>query len=119
MIELVEKLSAGNHPVQANRPDKTAKALKERIDLGYVHILFKETGTELGIKLNKNYCDFTRADFDTGDGILHIEGGVTLNYEKVKCVADITLKTMEGIGFLVPVNKEEYDALMNNSNTEV
>ena len=50
MDELVARLSAGDHPVEASlRPEKTIKALKECIDRGYVHIKFTETegGTEL------------------------------------------------------------------------
>src|SRR5262249_39629871 len=36
---LVNRLSKGDHPVESSlRPEKTARALKERIDLGYVHI---------------------------------------------------------------------------------
>jgi hypothetical protein len=118
MNDLVERLSKGNHPVQANRPDKSAKALKDRIDLGYVHILFKETGTELGIKLNARYCDYSNADLDNGRGTVHFEGGITLNYEKVRCVADIDLSNMEGTGLLVPVTAEEYDLLMERNAIE-
>ncbi|MBC9929281.1 MbtH domain protein [Chitinophaga qingshengii] len=113
MKELVEKLSTGKHPVQVNRPDKSAGALKERIDLGYVHILFKETGTELGIKLKSNRCDFSMADFSNSKGKAHVEGGITLNYNKVKCVADIDLTTMEGEGYLIPLSDAEYDDLMD------
>src|SRR5262245_42326771 len=57
---LVEKLCEGDHRVEAGlRPDKTAKALKDRIDLGYVHIKFTETrgGAELGVKLDREVTD--------------------------------------------------------------
>ena len=50
---LVEKLCEGAHPIEASlRPEKTVKALKERIDMGYVHIKFTETkgGAELGVR---------------------------------------------------------------------
>lgn len=119
MNELVERLSSGTHPVQANRPDKSGKALQERIEIGYVHILFKETGTELGIKLNEHYCDYSKADFETPAGSIHFEGGITLNREKVRCVADIDLATMEGTGCLIPVSAEEYDHLMNKKAVEI
>src|SRR5262252_4793283 len=58
---LVEKLCEGDHPVIASlRPEKTVQALKERIDLGYVHIKFTETkgGTELGVRLDPEASDF-------------------------------------------------------------
>jgi hypothetical protein len=42
--ELVARLSAGDHDVEASlRPAKTVKAFKECIDRGYVHIKFTET----------------------------------------------------------------------------
>lgn len=113
MNELVEKLSNGKQPVTANRPDASAQALLERIDLGYVHILFRETGTELGIKLDKKNCDFSACNFESGTGKAHFEGGITLNYDKVKCVADIDLQTMEGEGWLEPINDAAYAKLMN------
>ena len=37
---------------------------------------------------------------------------LTLNYDKVKCVADIDLSTLEGKGYLVPVSDEEYVKIM-------
>src|SRR5262245_18281528 len=38
---LVDRLSDGDHKVIFNcRPERTAKALKERIDMGYVHVKF-------------------------------------------------------------------------------
>ena len=60
MDELVARLSAGDHPVEASlRPEKTIKALKECIDRGYVHIKFTETegGTELGLKLDRQVSE--------------------------------------------------------------
>lgn len=44
MNELVQRLSQGEHPVEASlRPQKTAASLKESIDRGYVHIKFTQT----------------------------------------------------------------------------
>jgi len=82
---LVEKLGEGDHRVEASlRPEKTAKALKDRIDMGYVHIKFTETkgGAKLGVGL---------------------DGELTLDFVKVRCVADIDLKTLAGKGHLVRV----------------
>lgn len=106
--DLVKFLSEGDHPVEAGlRPEKTAKYFKEAIDREYVHVKFTDTrgGTELGMRLDKEASDFAGADFDKGTGNVHLEGGLTLNYVKVRCVADIDLKTLEGKGHLEPVNE--------------
>jgi uncharacterized protein YbdZ (MbtH family) len=103
---LVDKLCEGDHPVEADlRPEKTVKLLKEAIDRDYVHVRFTQTkgGTTLGVKLDRDACDFSGADFENGAGAVHLEGGLTLDYVTVKCVADIDLTTLEGAGRLVKV----------------
>ena len=100
---LVKRLAQGSHPLAASlRPEKSVKALKESIDRGYVHIKFTATkgGTELGVRLDTAACDFSRADFETEKGTVHLEGGLTLDYVKVRCIADIDLTTLEGQGHL-------------------
>ncbi len=106
MDELVQRLSEGDHPVEASlRPERTVKALKEAIDRGYVHIKFTDTkgGTELGVRLDNAATDLSRADFDNQTGTVHLVGGLTLNYVKVRCIADINLNTLTGTGHLEPV----------------
>lgn len=106
MDGLVKKLSEGEHSVEASlRNEKTGKALKERIDMGYVHIKFTDTkgGTELGVRLDPADTNLSEADFDNQTGTVHLEGGLTLNYVKVRCIADINLDTLTGKGYLVPV----------------
>lgn len=103
---LVQRLSKGEHPVEASlRPKRTVQALKECIDRGYVHIKFTNTkgGTELGVRLDKAATDLSKADFEKETGSLHLVGGLTLDYVKVRCVADIDLDTLDGKGHLVPV----------------
>jgi uncharacterized protein YbdZ (MbtH family) len=103
---LVDRLCEGNHPVEASlRPEKTVKLFKEAIDRNYVHIKFIKTkgGTELGVRLDQHACDFSKADFENGSGIVHVEGGLTLDYVKVKCIANIDLGTLEGTGRLEKV----------------
>lgn len=107
MDELVARLSAGDHNVEASlRPAKTVKAFKECIDRGYVHIKFTETkgGTELGFKIDRMESDFSKADFGTETGSSHLVGNLTLNYVKVKCIADIDLETLNGRGYLVALD---------------
>jgi uncharacterized protein YbdZ (MbtH family) len=104
--DLVKRLSEGDHPVEASlKPNKTAPALKERIDLGYVHIKFTDTqgGTELGVRLDPNALDLSQAAFEQATGSVHLEGSLTLNYVKVRCIADIDLQTLSGKGHLVPI----------------
>ena len=108
MSELVKRLSEGDHPVEVSlRPEKTVQALQECIDRGYVHIKFTHTkgGTELGVRLDQEATDLSQADFDNPRGSVHLVGGLTLDYVKVRCIADIDLKTLEGKGHLEPVEE--------------
>lgn len=106
MNELVQRLSSGEHSVEASlRPKKTAIALKESIDRGYVHIKFTNTsgGTDLGITLDPEASNLQEADFERQTGRVHLVGNFTLNYVKVRCIADIELASLEGKGHLEPV----------------
>lgn len=103
---LVDRLCKGEHPVVANsRPDTTARSFKEALDRGYVHIMFTDTqgGTELGVRLDKDACDFGKANFEEATGSVHVVGGLTLDYQKVRCVSDIDLATLAGKGRLEKV----------------
>ena len=103
---LVDRLCEQAHPVEAGlRPEKSVKLFKDAIDRNYVHIKFTNTrgGTELGIRLDRDACDFSQADFDNGSGTVHVEGGLTLDYVKVRCIADIDLANLQGSGQLVRV----------------
>jgi len=102
MNELVQKLSEGDHPIVASRADYSAEQLKESIDRGYVHIKFTDTrgGTELGIRLDESTTDLSKADFEQAVGSVHLEGNLTLNYVKVRCIADVNLATLDGKGHL-------------------
>ena len=103
---LVEKLCEGDHSVIASlRPEKTVNAFKDRIDMGYVHIKFTETkgGTELGIRLDRNTLDLSQADFENQEGSAHLEGELTLDYVKVRCIANLDLQTLNGKGYLARV----------------
>jgi uncharacterized protein YbdZ (MbtH family) len=105
--DLIQRLCAGEHPVEIIlRPAQSAQALKECIDLGYVHIKFVNTrgGTELGVRLDPHTTDLEQADFARPSGTVHLVGGLTLNYVQVRCVADIDLATLSGQGHLEPVD---------------
>jgi len=103
---LVDRLCIGDHPiVVSQRPEPSVKALKEAIDKGYVRIKFTDTkgGTELGVKVDKDASKFDEANFEEGTGQLRLVGGLTLDYVNVRCIADIDLKTLEGVGHLEKV----------------
>jgi uncharacterized protein YbdZ (MbtH family) len=106
---LVDRLCEGDHSVEAGlRPEKTVKSFKEATDRNYVHVKFTKTrgGTELGVRLDREACDFSQADFDKGSGTVHVEGNLTLDYIKVRCIADIDLVTLEGKGHLEKVEAQ-------------
>jgi hypothetical protein len=114
MNELVERLTK-EQPVETARPEKTAKALKECVDRDYVHVMFKKTGTEVGIQLDRRDCKFENGNFEKSEGTVHLVGGLILNYDKVRCVADIDLASCEGTGHLEPVDDEEYERIMGRA----
>ncbi len=100
---LVDILCEGDHPVEvAQGTERSVKRFKDALDRGYVHIKFTDTrgGTELGVSLDKDSCDLSKADFENGTGTVHLVGGLTLDYVKVRCTADIDLPTLEGKGRL-------------------
>ena len=104
--DLLIRLSAPDNPIEVSlRPEKSAQALKQRIEQGYVHLKFTETrgGTELGVKLDRDSLELGGANFDNQTGKVHLEGGLTLNYVKVRCIADINLETLTGQGHLQAV----------------
>jgi len=107
MDALVQRLSNGEHPVLASRADGSVKALQHSIERGYVHIKFTATqgGTELGVRLDKTMTDLSQADFDTATGTVSLVGNLTLNYVKVRCIAEIDLATLQGTGHLVPLEE--------------
>lgn len=111
--ELVARLTQ-EQEVECARPEKTAVALKECIDRDYVHVMFKKTGTELGVQLDRRFCKL-EADFKNAKGMVYLVGGLTLNYDKVRCIAEVDLATCEGKGYLEPVSDEDYAVMMSQS----
>jgi hypothetical protein len=103
MNDLVRRLSEGEHPVEASlRPERTSRAFKEAIDRGYVHVRFTSTrgGTELGFYLNKELSDIAGANFEPPRGTVRLCGDLTLDYERVRCIAEIDVASLEGHGRL-------------------
>ena len=108
MDDLVQRLSEGDHPVTVGGPKPSLEEFKKRVeDMGYVFIKFTATrgGTDLGVRVDKTATDLSQAFFDQRTGIAHVEGTLTLNYVKVRCVADIDLETLDGTGHLIALEE--------------
>jgi hypothetical protein len=108
MNDLVQRLSAGDHPIEISlRPERTVKALKDAIDRDYVHVRFTATrgGTELGVPLDRQLSDFSGADFQQETGRVRIVGELSLDYVRVRCIADVELPSMLGNGRLEPIEQ--------------
>ncbi len=108
MDELVQRLSTGNQPVTVGGPNPSLDEFKKRVeDMGYVFIKFTNTrgGTDLGVRVDKNATDLSQSDFTQQTGIAHVEGTLTLNYTKVRCVADIDLANLNGTGQLIALEE--------------
>ncbi|MEJ2443302.1 MAG: hypothetical protein P8Y42_07545 [Exilibacterium sp.] len=111
MNELVEFLTAPQRVINGSN-SKGVQDFKDQIDRGYVFVKFTETkgGTDLGVRMDPERSDITNADFEAATGSVHIEGELTLNYEKVRCIADINLENLEGEGYLQPLEDESETA---------
>ncbi len=104
MNELVQRLAEGDHPVIVGGPQPSLAELRQRVEeMGYVFIKFTDThgGTDLGVRVDKAATNTSQANFETEQGTVHIEGTLTLNYVKIRCIADIDLATLQGTGHLV------------------
>ena len=105
MTDLPTRLSQGNTQVtfRARRGDARAE-LKEAIDRKYVHVLFTETqgGTELGFHLDEAASDLTGAQWERGEGTIRLAGDLKLDGVPMRCVAEIDLASVEGVGRLEP-----------------
>ncbi len=101
MDELVQRLSEGDHPIVASRY-KSTEELKQAVDRGYVLVKFTDTrgGTELGVRLDNGLTNLDGSDFSQSTGVVHLVGNLTLNYVKVRCVADVDIATLDGKGHL-------------------
>jgi hypothetical protein len=108
MDELVERLSVEGQKVVVGGPTPSAKELYRRItEMRYVFVKFVDSrgGTDLGVRIDEERTDLAGADFGNATGSVHVEGTLTLNYVKVRCIADIDLPSLSGTGHLVAVEE--------------
>lgn len=106
MSELIEKLKIAQ-AVECSRPEKNAQSLEECINRNYVHVLFTKTNTEIGFSLLKDESNI-EADFTNHQGVVSLVGVLTLDYHKVKCIAEIDIATCEGSAQLESLTEENY-----------
>lgn len=106
MDNLVDRLLA-KQPVEFESRTNNLEEAKERL-LGtkFIFIMFTETkgGTELGINVDTDLTDVKEADFTKGVGHISVVGTCELNYQKVRCIAEIDLSTKKGVGCLELIN---------------
>jgi hypothetical protein len=108
MSDIVQRLAEGQHPVVVGGPKPELAEFRKRVeDMGYVFIKFTDTrgGTDLGVRVDKAATDLSQAHFEAGIGVAHVEGTLTLDYVKVRCIADIDLASLKGTGHLVQLEK--------------
>jgi hypothetical protein len=58
-----------------------------------------QEGTELGVKLNFEVSNLKETGLENKIGKAHLEEDLMLNYVKVRCIADIDIKTLEEKGY--------------------
>lgn len=108
MNDLVQRLAEGEHPVVVGGAKPSLEDVQTRLgEMGYVFIKFTDTrgGTDVGVRVDKSATDLSCANFAEGIGTVHVEGTLTLNYVKVRCVAEIDLSTLSGTGHLVIIEE--------------
>lgn len=104
MDDLLQRLTSGSQAIVVGGPSPSAQELGKRLtDIGYVFIKFTETkgGTELGLRVDPVATRLDEADFTAGNGNVHIEGTLTLNFVPMRCVADINVSSLTGQGLLL------------------
>ena len=52
------------------------------------------------MRLDNAATNLSGADFGQSAGAVHVVGNLTLNYVKVRCVADVNIATLDGKGHL-------------------
>jgi uncharacterized protein YbdZ (MbtH family) len=101
--DLASYLSTGDHPVEATA--SSAEQFLQRIQAGHVSLRFTDTrgGTEFGLKLDPTASVVSKESAATPTGNVRLVGDLTLNYRKMRLVADLALDSLKGSGRLEPV----------------
>jgi uncharacterized protein YbdZ (MbtH family) len=104
--ELLNRFSNPGQSVEVIlRAGNTAHSLMASIGDGFMKMKFTDSRgeAELGVILDRDAVEVHAADFENQKGLVHLEGGLILNCQRVRCIANINLETMTGRGCLSPV----------------
>lgn len=97
--DLVERLSRAQSIQAVLWPEPTLDALRTDLDRGHVFLKFDETGTELGIRLDRTHCELEPA-LHKASGAVKLTGELVLNYVKVRFDGELDVSTFQGTGRL-------------------
>ena len=112
MDGLVKQLSKGKHPIVFEPRTEDYNELKERlVEMKFVFVKFMDTmgETELGINVDDSLTSLEDANYTKGTGNIHVVGTCELNYHRVRCIADIDLKTKKGTAHLELLDASDED----------
>lgn len=99
---LVERLSGSGHRVEVRtRTEDKVAYLRERLEVGHLHVLFPDTrgGTELGLALDESTRRAALVALDAGEDIV-VAGPLTLDDTAVVCRVWLSLPNLVGHGGL-------------------
>ncbi|WP_075883934.1 MbtH family protein [Candidatus Protochlamydia sp. W-9] len=98
----VKFLSTGLHPLSVYPSPVSIEHFKAFLEEQFIHINYLDTKGEtcLGVNLDLNSTDKWTIGFEQKKGTFHLEGDLILDYVKVRCVADVDLSSMKGMGYL-------------------
>lgn len=95
-LPLVDRLSSGVHKITIEPKIQDKKTLLERVDSGFIFVLFEDTigKTELGIEL-----DEIPQERPLGS-LVKLSGTCFLDFHKIRCTIQVDLSTQKGEGLV-------------------
>jgi uncharacterized protein YbdZ (MbtH family) len=98
--ELLVRL-AKEQPIHfVGHPSTSPTELDAQLERGRVFIRFESTGTELGIKLDPRSLGPARSSVAAKTGKIHLEGDLTLNFNRVRFKGTLDVANLQGTGRL-------------------
>ena len=93
----MKRLSGWKHEVVISHQDKDCAEIKQRIEDGYIHDKSTSTrgDTELGINENLESTNLKDVNFEKVKAMLSFADATNINYNKVRCIANIYLAKRE------------------------
>lgn len=97
------RLSRGLQPVElALRAERNTDALLRQVKTGCVQVRFTGTrgGTELSVPMESEDVQRISEQVERGEKTIRFTGGLSVDYTRVRCIADIDVETLTGTGKL-------------------